>query len=138
MKDLPTYKPLAKMIKMGANDKFRKLPFIEDGKVFFSFAFDVSYKLTPIQVDAWKKGELNSPDSWYLFYMEVGDHPNRVKLKNYFGQEGPSEDVDALYTSFWQIRLILDHPSCAKKIKDAEYAWEWHKYEDLGIMHLGG
>lgn len=136
MKELPSYKPLAKMMRMGATNEFQKLPFIADGKVFFSYAFDPHHSLTDIQTEAWKKREIFSPDVWYLFYMEVGDHPNRKRLSDYFGREGPSEDIDALYRSYWQIRLVLDHPSCKEAIKKAEYSWEWHKYEDFGIMYL--
>lgn len=134
MKDLPSYKPLAKMVRRTASDKFRKLPYIEDGKLFFSYAFSAPHSFTDVQLKAWQNDEIDSPQAWYLFYIDIGDHPNRKRLPDYFDYGKVPEEIDRLYTSFWQIRLTLEHTSCKKAVEDAEYVWSWTKESDiLGI-----
>jgi len=137
MKELPTYKPNVKMTRKTSEDPFRKLPFIEDNKLFFNYAYGSGCTLTKAEAQEWKEGRREGPESWYLFYMPIGDHPNRERLKDYFNEfEGPPDEIDCLYSSFWQIRLILDHYSCKEKIEDAEYSWEWHKSLSQGSYYM--
>lgn len=136
MKELPSYKPAVKLLKQGRRDLFRPLPYIEDGKLFFHYSVSSNYELDPLEKQVWMGGGgmMGSPDVWYLHYVELGSHKNRDKLPAYFTNinEVPQE-IEDLYTSFWQIRLVLQHPSCQKKMKDAEYAYEWYKFDTVGF-----
>jgi hypothetical protein len=134
--DLPNYKPLSRIEKKGKEDRLRPLPFIENGNFYYDAV--VAHGDPTIAnglLQDWKTRKLinYSPDDWWYLYTPVASHKNRDRLKDYFPNMEIPEEVDALYSCFWQLRMAMRHPSVKDAIKRAEYAWSWAKFDEQYI-----
>lgn len=127
MDELPSYKPIVKMEKKGKDDKFRSLPYIENGRVYYEVVVDPDSKFSPHKEELWKQGlSDSSPEIWWVLNTTVGDHKNRAKLADYFPNLPVPDEVDDLYRCYWQLRLLLNKTSCGAAIKRAEDSWFWY------------
>jgi hypothetical protein len=121
--ELPHFKPVVKLVIKKATDRYPdQLPFFDEEFIYcYAATNERDYLDDPVKLQAWKDGEIESPDFWWLSAIRKGRHSNFGLAKTLCDGQ-PPEEVTKLYHPVWQLRLALGRP-VGSLIEEAKNAW---------------
>jgi len=130
--ELPSFKPVVRLLMLGENDLHpKKLPFIDGDRVYcYANTSEKDFIEDPLKHKAWVTGEIKSPEFWWLSYIQTGFHSNFSKVKELCGDAIPEGVVD-LYHPVWQLRFVLGHPA-VDLVENAKFQWSYFWYQKTG------
>lgn len=139
---LPCFKPQIRLLLKGEADPYPEfLPFADKDFIYTHVGTsEKDFLQDPVKNKAWKKGEITSPETWWIGYIKKGHHSNYEKLKELCGDNIPPAVAD-LYHPVWQLRFALGI-RLGNILNEARFQWSFFwfkktgKYETTKVNYL--